>query len=132
LEPEVVYAHKFPPFEGEAPCGIKGHPVGVRKFSRSRIRNWPHFVRNPGFECHRAHQVTAIAPGAELKLHGGVTEVISMSIFQTLGLIWIILTSSLATLGLFYLAYVGLRAMLKKEPELPSEVKEVYRITGGR
>jgi threonine/homoserine/homoserine lactone efflux protein len=55
-----------------------------------------------------------------------------MSIFQTLGLIWIILTSSLATLGLFYLAYVGLRAMLKKEPELPSEVKEVYRITGGR
>ena len=55
-----------------------------------------------------------------------------MSIFQTLGLIWIILTSSLATLGLFYLAYAGLRGLLKRESELPTEVKEIYKITGGR
>ena len=55
-----------------------------------------------------------------------------MSIFQTLGLIWIILTSSLATVGLFYLAYVGLKAMLKKEAQLPTEVKEKFTITGTR
>ena len=51
-----------------------------------------------------------------------------MSIFETLGLVWIILTSALATVGLFYLAYVGLKTMLKKEHELPAEVKEMFRI----
>jgi hypothetical protein len=51
-----------------------------------------------------------------------------MSIFETLGLIWIVLTSSLATAGLFYLAYVGLKTLSKKEPELPTEVKEMFRI----
>jgi hypothetical protein len=55
-------------------------------------------------------------------------EVIAMSIFETLGLVWIILTSSLATVGLFYLAYVGLKTMLKKEAEVPTEVKEMFRI----
>jgi threonine/homoserine/homoserine lactone efflux protein len=51
--------------------------------------------------------------------------VIAMSIFETMGLV---LTSSLATVGLFYLAYVGLKALLKKEVELPREVKEMFRI----
>jgi threonine/homoserine/homoserine lactone efflux protein len=51
-----------------------------------------------------------------------------MSIFEALGLVWIVLTSSLATVGLFYLAYVGLKALLKKEVELPTEVKEMFRI----
>jgi threonine/homoserine/homoserine lactone efflux protein len=68
----------------------------------------------------------------EFKLHVGVTEVITMSIFQTLGLIWIILTSSLATVGLFYLAYMGLKAMVKKETELRTEAKDMFRIAGGR
>jgi hypothetical protein len=66
--------------------------------------------------------------GAEFELHVRDTEVIAMSIFETLGLIWIILTSSLATVGLFYLAYVGLKAMLKKEADLPAEVKDMFRI----
>jgi hypothetical protein len=51
-----------------------------------------------------------------------------MNIFETLGLIWIVLTSSLATVSLFYLAYVGLKAMLKKEMELPNEIKKMFRI----
>jgi hypothetical protein len=63
-----------------------------------------------------------------LNLHIRDTEVLAMSIFETLGLVWIVLTSSLATLGLFYLAYVGLKALLKKEVELPTEVKEMFRI----
>jgi len=50
-----------------------------------------------------------------------------MNVFETLGLVWIVLTSSLATVGLFYLAYVGLKALLKKEAELPTEVKEMFR-----
>jgi len=51
-----------------------------------------------------------------------------MGIFETLGLVWIILTSALATLGLFYLAYVGLKVLLKKESDLAREVKEGFRI----
>ena len=52
-----------------------------------------------------------------------------MSIFETLGLIWIILTSSLATVALFYLAYVGLKGLVnKKDAELPTEVKEMFKI----
>jgi len=51
-----------------------------------------------------------------------------MSIFQTLGLIWIILSSSLTTIGLFYLAYVGLKSILLKDPDLPAEVKEMFKI----
>ncbi len=63
-----------------------------------------------------------------LYLHVPDMEVIAMSIFETMGLVWIVLTSSLATLGLFYLAYVGLKALLNKEVELPREVKEMFRI----
>jgi hypothetical protein len=55
-------------------------------------------------------------------------EVIAMSIFETMGLVWIVLTSTLATVGLFYLAYVGLKGLLKKDVELPREVKEMFRV----
>jgi len=64
--------------------------------------------------------------GVELARAG--MEVIAMSIFETMGLVWVVLTPSLATVGLFYLAYVGLKALLKKEVELPREVKEMFRI----
>ena len=63
-----------------------------------------------------------------LNLHLPDMEVIAMSIFETMGLVWIVLTSSLATVGLFYLAYVGLKALLKKDLELPTEVKEMFRV----
>jgi threonine/homoserine/homoserine lactone efflux protein len=58
----------------------------------------------------------------------GTRRLIAMSIFEALGLVWIVLTSFLATVGLFYLAYIGLKALLKKEVELPTEVKEMFRI----
>jgi hypothetical protein len=51
-----------------------------------------------------------------------------MSILETLGLIWVVLTSSLATVALFYLAYVGLKAVLKKELALPIEVKKMFKM----
>ena len=51
-----------------------------------------------------------------------------MSILETLGLIWVVLTSSLATLGFFYLAYVGLKTVLKKDVGLPIEVKKMFKI----
>jgi hypothetical protein len=65
----------------------------------------------------------------EFKLQAHGTEVVPMSIFETLGLVWIILTSTLATVGLFYLAYVGIKTILKKEADLPAEVKEMFRNT---
>lgn len=51
-----------------------------------------------------------------------------MSIFETVGLIWIVLTTSLGTVSFFYLAYVGLKAMLNKGIELPIEVKKMFRV----
>ena len=54
-----------------------------------------------------------------------------MSIFQTIGLTWIILTASLATVAIFYLAYVGLKFLINKEkdPGVPAEVKQVFKVT---
>jgi hypothetical protein len=53
-----------------------------------------------------------------------------MSIFETIGLTWIILTASLATVAIFYLAYVGLKFLLKKEKDsdVPAEVKEMFKV----
>jgi hypothetical protein len=55
----------------------------------------------------------------------------AMSIFETIGLTWIILTASLATVAIFYLAYVGLKFLLKKEKDsdVPAEVKEMFKVT---
>lgn len=35
-----------------------------------------------------------------------------MSVFETIGKFWVILTSLLATVGIFYLAYVGLQTLV--------------------
>ena len=51
-----------------------------------------------------------------------------MSIFQTIGLIWIILTSALATVAIFYLAYAGLKYLVRKDIDLPAEVREMFKI----
>jgi hypothetical protein len=55
----------------------------------------------------------------------------AMSIFQTIGLTWIILTASLATVAIFYLAYLGLKFLINKEkdPDVPAEVKQVFKVT---
>jgi len=52
-----------------------------------------------------------------------------VSIFQTIGLIWIILTSALATVAIFYLAYAGLKYLVRKDIDLPAEFRKMFKIT---
>ena len=58
-----------------------------------------------------------------------------MSIFETIGLTWVIFTSALASAAIIYLAFVGLRVVVKKEARadtetvnVPVEVKEMFKI----
>ena len=54
-----------------------------------------------------------------------------MTIFETIGMAWVIFTSALATVAIIYLAFVGLRAVINKEPkegDVPVEVKEMFKI----
>ena len=56
-----------------------------------------------------------------------------MSIFEALGLAWVIFSSALATVGILYLAFVGLKVSLDKaqdakETDVPVEVKEMFKI----
>lgn len=56
-----------------------------------------------------------------------------MTIFETIGMAWVIFTSALATVAIIYLAYVGLKVVINKEAEakdsdVPVEVKEMFKI----
>jgi threonine/homoserine/homoserine lactone efflux protein len=56
-----------------------------------------------------------------------------MSIYETVGLAWVIFTSALATVGILYLAFLGLRVTLdkaqaEKDSDVPVEVKEMFKI----
>jgi hypothetical protein len=56
-----------------------------------------------------------------------------MSIYEAIGMAWVIFTSSIATVEILYLAFVGLRSLLKKQEEIrdsevPVEVKEMFKI----
>ena len=54
-----------------------------------------------------------------------------MSLFETIGLAWVIFTSTLATVEIIYLSMVGLRSLIRsprKEMEIPVEVKEMFKI----
>ena len=56
-----------------------------------------------------------------------------MSIFEALGMAWVIFSSALATVGILYLAYIGLRvtvveAQEDEESDVPVEVKEMFKI----
>ena len=54
-----------------------------------------------------------------------------MSIFETIGMAWVISTSSLATVGIVYLSMIGLKSFLRKEQkdlDVPVEVKEMFKI----
>jgi len=54
-----------------------------------------------------------------------------MSIFETIGMAWVIFTSALATVGILYLAFVGLKVIVAKdakEIDVPMEVKEMFKI----
>ena len=56
-----------------------------------------------------------------------------MSIYEAIGMAWVIFTSAIATVGILYLAFVGLRTILRKHDEVrdsdvPAEVKEMFKI----
>jgi len=58
-----------------------------------------------------------------------------MNIFETIGLAWVILTSTLASIAFIYLSFVGLRVVVRKEAKndteivsMPVEVKEMFKI----
>ena len=56
-----------------------------------------------------------------------------MSIYEAVGMAWVIFTSALATVAIIYLAYVGLKVTLKnaqegKDSDVPVEVKEMFKI----
>ena len=56
-----------------------------------------------------------------------------MSIYEAVGIAWVIFTSALATVGILYLAFVGLKVTMEKALEgkhldLPVKVKEMFKI----
>jgi len=56
-----------------------------------------------------------------------------MSIYEAIGMAWVIFTSAIASVEILYLAFVGLRTMTHKpndvqEPEVPAEVKEMFKM----
>lgn len=58
-----------------------------------------------------------------------------MNIFETIGLAWVIFTSTLASIAILYLSLVGLKAYVKKDARaetqgvnVPVEVKEMFKI----
>jgi hypothetical protein len=56
-----------------------------------------------------------------------------MSIYEAVGMAWIVFTSAVSTVAILYLAFVGLKTTLNKEQELrdsdvPVEVKEMFKI----
>ena len=56
-----------------------------------------------------------------------------MSIYEAVGMAWVIFTSAIATVEILYLAFVGLRTVLTKQEEVrdsdvPVEVKEMFKI----
>ena len=55
-----------------------------------------------------------------------------MSIYEAVGMAWVIFTSALATVGILYLAFLGLKVSLDRaqedKGEVPVEVKEMFKI----
>ena len=55
-----------------------------------------------------------------------------MNIFETIGMAWVIFTSSLASVAIIYLSFVGLKVVVTKESKdtenVPIEVKEMFKI----
>jgi hypothetical protein len=56
-----------------------------------------------------------------------------MSIYEAIGMAWVIFTSAIASVEILYLAFVGLKTILNREREardsdVPAEVKEMFKI----
>ena len=54
-----------------------------------------------------------------------------MSIYEAVGLAWVIFTSAMATVAILFLAFVGFRAIVKSQirEEIPGEIKQMFKIT---
>jgi len=56
-----------------------------------------------------------------------------MSIYEAIGMAWVIFTSAIATVEIMYLAFIGLKTVIKRQEEardsdVPVEVKEMFKI----
>ena len=56
-----------------------------------------------------------------------------MSIYEAIGMAWVIFTAAIATVEILYLAFVGLKTLIKRQDEVPdsdvpAEVKEMFKI----
>jgi hypothetical protein len=56
-----------------------------------------------------------------------------MNIYEAIGMAWVIFTSALASVAVIYLAFVGLKVLLRREQEardsdVPVEIKEMFKI----
>ena len=55
-----------------------------------------------------------------------------MSIYEAIGMAWVIFTSAIASVEILYLAFVGLRTIVNKpearDSDVPVEVKEMFKI----
>jgi hypothetical protein len=55
-----------------------------------------------------------------------------MSIYEAIGMAWVIFTSAMASVAVLYLAFLGLKTLIKKqdarESEVPVEVQEMFKI----
>lgn len=54
-----------------------------------------------------------------------------MNIFETIGMAWVILTSALATIAIFYLAYIALRSAARRtetDDNPLKVVKEMFKL----
>jgi hypothetical protein len=56
-----------------------------------------------------------------------------MSIYEAIGIAWVIFTSAIATVEILYLAFIGLKTLAYKQQDLrdadvPVEVKEMFKI----
>ena len=56
-----------------------------------------------------------------------------MSIYEAIGMAWVIFTSAIATVEILYLAFAGLKTFVKRQEEsrdseVPVEVKEMFKM----
>jgi len=56
-----------------------------------------------------------------------------VNVYEAVGLTWIIFTSLLATVGILYFAYVGVKISIKKHQgasanEIPNEVRKMFKV----
>jgi hypothetical protein len=56
-----------------------------------------------------------------------------MSIYEAIGMAWVIFTSAFATVAILYLAVVGLKSVKDKQQqtrvsEVPAELKEMFKL----